>query len=116
MYSNYFGIPNVKYFFGIEKYGSSPIDWVLSPMDMYKSQTNTPRVRCNVCRQFGHTSHYCKEQYKPEICIMCGMEGHNIHSCNKKLCFSVSIFFLKKQVFLAKLHFTCPLTNFKFIF
>jgi len=67
-------------------------------MDMYKSQTNTPR--CNLCRQFGHTSHSCKEQYKPEICIMCGMEGHNIHSCNKKLCFSVSNFFLEASFFI----------------
>uniref|UniRef100_A0A2S2P5W0 Zinc finger CCHC domain-containing protein 7 n=1 Tax=Schizaphis graminum TaxID=13262 RepID=A0A2S2P5W0_SCHGA len=71
-----------------EKYGSNPIDWSLDPMDLYKSNSNTPRMRCSICRQFGHTGYNCKDQYKPPICIMCGMEGHHFHSCNKKICLS----------------------------
>jgi len=78
-----------------EKFGFSPIDWTLDPMDLYKSHSNTPRTRCNTCRQFGHTAHYCQTPYKPAICIMCGMEGHNFHSCNNKICLSVnSVLFL----------------------
>lgn len=83
------------FFYILDKYGSSPIDWSLGPMDLYKSHSNTPKVRCNSCRQFGHTAYNCKDQYKPEICIMCGIEGHNFHGCNKKLCFSVSYFIQK---------------------
>lgn len=71
-----------------EKFGFSPFDWTLDPMDLYKSHSNTPRIRCNTCRQFGHTAYYCQTPYKPEICIMCGMEGHNFHSCNNKICLS----------------------------
>lgn len=60
-------------------------------MDLNKSNSyNNSRIRCNICRQFGHTGYNCKEQFKPEICIMCGIEGHNFHSCNKKICLSVS--------------------------
>lgn len=73
-----------------EKYGSSPVDWTLDPMDLYKSYSNAPKIRCNTCRQFGHTAYYCQMPYKPEICIMCGLEGHNYHSCNNKICLSVS--------------------------
>lgn len=71
-----------------EKYGSNPVDWSLDPMDVYKYNSNTPRMRCNICRQFGHTGYNCKDQYKPPICIMCGVEGHHFHSCNKKICLS----------------------------
>lgn len=74
----------------LEKYGSSPMDWSLHHMDLYKSHSNIPRIRCNVCRQFGHTAYYCKDQYKPIMCIMCGMEGHNFNYCNKQICLSVS--------------------------
>ncbi|XP_025413250.1 zinc finger CCHC domain-containing protein 7-like isoform X2 [Sipha flava] len=71
-----------------DTYGSSPVDWILNPMDLYKSNSYTNKVRCYSCRQYGHTAYNCEEQYKPDICIMCGAEGHNIHSCNKKICFS----------------------------
>lgn len=72
-----------------EKYGSNPMDWSLHHMDLYKSRSNASRIRCNACRQFGHTSYNCKEQYKPQMCIMCGMEGHNFNDCNKQICLSV---------------------------
>lgn len=73
-----------------EKYGSDPKDWTLGPMDLYKSYSNTSKVRCHACRQFGHTAYNCKASYKPEICIMCGMEGHNLDNCTNKICLSVS--------------------------
>jgi hypothetical protein len=76
-------------FINLDTYGSSPVDWILNPMDLYKSNSYTNKVRCYSCRQYGHTAYNCEEQYKPDICIMCGAEGHNIHSCNKKICFSV---------------------------
>lgn len=78
------------YCYFLETYGSSPDDWILNPIELYKSYSNTPRVKCHICRQYGHTGYYCQEQYKPEVCIMCGMQGHNFHNCDKKLCFSVS--------------------------
>lgn len=71
-----------------EKYGSSDTDWVLHPFDLCKPQSNAPRKKCNVCRQYGHTGYYCKEKFKCIVCIMCGMEGHNLHSCDKKMCLS----------------------------
>ncbi|XP_050531967.1 zinc finger CCHC domain-containing protein 7 [Daktulosphaira vitifoliae] len=71
-----------------ETQGSNPLDWTLDPSDLYKSNLNTPKIKCNYCRQYGHTVYYCKEQNKPEVCIMCGMEGHNFHNCDKKICFT----------------------------
>lgn len=85
----FYPIFNVNFLI-LDTHGSSPIDWTLDPMDLYKSNSYSNRIRCNICRQFGHTGYNCKEQYKPEICIMCGVEGHNFHSCNKKICLSVS--------------------------
>lgn len=82
-----------------EKYGSDPKDWTLDPMDLYKSYSNTSKVRCNTCRQLGHTAYNCKVSYKPEVCIMCGMEGHNFHSCTNKICLSVSfVLFLSLKI------------------
>lgn len=70
------------------------MDWTLDPMDLYKSRPSTPKVKCHSCKQFGHIANNCDKQYKPEVCIMCGIEGHNFHSCNKKLCLSVSFVLL----------------------
>ncbi|XP_050430674.1 zinc finger CCHC domain-containing protein 7-like isoform X2 [Adelges cooleyi] len=71
-----------------ETQGSNPIDWTLDSSDLYKSYSNTPRIKCNYCRQYGHKAFNCKEQYKPQVCIMCGLEGHNLNSCDKQLCFT----------------------------
>lgn len=74
-----------------EKYGSSDMDWVLHPFDFCKPRPNAPWEKCNVCRQYGHTEYYCKDKFKCIVCIMCGMEGHNFHSCDKKRCLSCGI-------------------------
>lgn len=72
----------------LEKYGSSPVDWLLSPMDIYKTPTNI--IRCYICKKGGHSGFNCKDRFKPEICIMCGLEGHNLNKCYNKCCLSVS--------------------------
>lgn len=71
-----------------EKYGSSATDWVLHPFDLCEPQSRNPREKCNVCKQYGHTEYYCRKKLKCIVCIMCGMEGHNLHSCDKKMCLS----------------------------
>ncbi|VVC31407.1 Zinc finger, CCHC-type [Cinara cedri] len=72
-----------------EKHGSNPVDWTLSPMDLYRSPSNrSNNIKCYICKKLGHTGNYCKERFKPEICIMCGLEGHNYHKCYNKCCLS----------------------------
>lgn len=75
----------------LEKHGSNPVDWSLDPMDLYKSPSNTNNIRCYVCKKGGHTGFNCKDRYKPEICIMCGAEGHTVTRCNNKCCLTVSL-------------------------
>nr|CAI5852381.1 unnamed protein product [Callosobruchus analis] len=43
--------------------------------------------RCFKCWEFGHRSHNCKQDVKPETCLNCGEEGHRAKDCkNNPFC------------------------------